>query len=178
MTSVQHTTTSIHPVTSGSTPSALNLSQLRIPAAARGAKRKQLNLQVQPSNKKQKGPAFRAKKFEIFVIPENITEAGEGGVELPRRGTGRHDALFNLGMAKTVIFEQGDFNYCKNHMLMAFADGIPDFLAKMQDFVFYSSSGNGRLLVEAPAGRIVPTNFTVDNLIAYNSINLSLLTIC
>ena len=105
-------------------------------------------------------------------------EAGENRVELPRRGTERHDALFNLGLAKTVTFERKDFEYCKNHMLMAFADGIPDFLAKMQDFMFYSSSGNGRLLVEAPAGRISPTNFTADNLITYNFINLSLLTIC
>ena len=78
-------------------------------------------------------------------------------------------------MAKRVTFERKDFDYCKNHMLMTFADGIPDFLTKMQDFMFYSSS---QLLVEAPAGRIVPTNFTLDDLTTYNSINLSLLTIC
>jgi hypothetical protein len=105
-------------------------------------------------------------------------EAGENGVQLLRRGTERHDALFNLGMAKRVTFDQKDFDYCKNHMLMAFADGIPDFFTNMRDFMFYSSSRHGQRLVEAAAGRIVPTNFTLDDLTGYNSIqNLSLLTI-
>ena len=153
----------------------MNLSQLRIPPA-QGVKRKQRH--GGPSGKKQKGPECRAKTFEIFIIPENIMEAEENGIQLPRRGTERHDALFNLGMAKRVTFERKDFDYCKNHMLMAFADGIPDFVTKMQNFMFYSSSRYGQILVEAPAGRIVPTNFTLDDLTAYNPINLSLLTIC
>jgi hypothetical protein len=157
----------------------MNLSQLRIPPPAQGVKRSKLNnSQDRPSGKKQKGLAVRPKSFKIFVIPENIVEAGENGIELLRRGTERHDALFNLGMAKRVTFERKDFDYCKNHMLMAIVNGIPDFLTNMQNFMFYSSSRHGQRLVKAPAGRIVPTNFTLDDLTRYNSIqNLSLLTI-
>ena len=60
---------------------------------------------------------------------------------------------------------------------MAFTDQVPDFLTKMANFMFYHSSGNGTILVEAPPGRISPTDFTIDDLNTYISINLSLLII-
>ena len=82
-------------------------------------------------------------------------------------------------MVKKIQFQHGDFDYCKNQILMSFTDEIPEFLEKMQDFVFHHSVGNGRFLITAPAGRITPTNFTMDDLNRYISINLlSLLIFC
>lgn len=103
--------------------------------------------------------------FEIFLIPENLVETN-GKIILPKRGTNRHNALFRLGMVRKIQFHEGDFEYCKSQILMAFTEdpSVPNFLTSMAHFVFYSSSGNGTTLVEAPSARISPTNFTIDDL--------------
>jgi hypothetical protein len=109
------------------------------------------------------------------VIPENREETEN--VILPKRGTVRHNAQFELGMVKKINFHQTDLDYCKSQILMAFTDQVPDFRTKMENFMFYHSSGNGTILVEAPPSRISPTDFTIDDLNTYISINLSLLII-